>query len=157
MDYHVLNSWTVRDLYPLPLISTILDHLQGKSIFTKFDIRWGYKNIHIREEDQWKAAFKTPFGLYQPKVMFFGLTNLPPTFCRTMERMFHLLTHKYPTELFVYMDDILIATGEDLLRHRLIVHDVLDLLESESYFLHPSKCVFEQRRVEYLGVIVDGS
>jgi hypothetical protein len=55
------------------------------------------------------------------------------------------------------MDDILIATGEDLSRHRLIVHDVLDLLESESYFLRPSKCVFEQRRVEYLGVIVDGS
>jgi hypothetical protein len=74
-----------------------------------------------------------------------------------MERMFRTLTQKYPTELFVYMDNILIATGEDLLRHRLIVHDVLDLLESESYFLRPSKCVFEQRRVEYLGVIVDGS
>jgi hypothetical protein len=74
-----------------------------------------------------------------------------------MEQMFRALTRKYPTELFVYMDDILIATGEDLLRHRLIVHDVLDLLESESYFLRPSKCVFEQRRVEYLGVIVDGS
>jgi hypothetical protein len=72
MDYRILNSWTIRDVYPLPLISTILDHLQGKSIFTKFDIRWGYENIRIREEDQWKAAFKTPFGLYQPKVMFFG-------------------------------------------------------------------------------------
>jgi hypothetical protein len=74
-----------------------------------------------------------------------------------MERMFHSLTQKYPSELFVYMDDILIATGKDLARHRLIVHDVLDLLESESYFLCPSKYVFEQRRVEYLGVIMDGS
>ena len=81
MDYQVLNSWTVKDEYPLPLINTILERLQGKELFTKFDIRWGYENIHIREEDQWKAAFKTPLGLFQPRVMFFGLTNSPATFC----------------------------------------------------------------------------
>ena len=77
MDYRVLNSWMVRDKYPLPLISTILDHLQGKELFTKFDIRWGYENIRIKKEDRWKAAFKTPLGLFQPCVMFFGLTNSP--------------------------------------------------------------------------------
>jgi hypothetical protein len=76
--------------------------------------------------------------------MFFGLTNSPATFSRTMARMFQPLVNKYPNELFVYMDDILIATEDDLQRHRLIVHDVLDLLEVESYFLKPSKCVFEQ-------------
>jgi hypothetical protein len=70
--------------------------------------------------------------------------------------MFRPLVNKYPNELFVYMDDILIATGGDLQRHRLIVHDVLDLLEVESYFLKPSKCVFEQPQVEYLGLIVNG-
>ena len=84
MDYRVLNSLTVRDTYPLPLINTILDQLQGKNLFTKFNIRWGYNNIRIKEEDQWKAAFKTPFGLYQPQVMFFALTNSPATFCRAM-------------------------------------------------------------------------
>jgi hypothetical protein len=73
-----------------------------------------------------------------------------------MTRMFRPLVNKYPNELFVYMDDILIATGGDLQRHRLIVHDVLDLLEVESYFLKPSKCVFEQPQVEYLGLIVNG-
>ena len=88
MDYRVLNSLTVKDTYPLPLINTILDQLQGKNLFTKFDIRWGYNNIWIKEKDQWKATFKTPFGLYQPQVMFFGLTNSPATFCRAMARMF---------------------------------------------------------------------
>ena len=81
MDYRVLNSWTIKDNYPLPLINTILEHLQGKELFTKFDIRWGYENIRIKKEDQWKAAFKTPLGLFQPRVMFFGLTNSPATFC----------------------------------------------------------------------------
>jgi len=114
MDYRPLNSWTVQDTYPLPLISTILEQLQGKKIFTKFDIRWGYNNIRIREEDQWAAAFKTPFGLFQPCVMFFGLTNSPATFSCAMNCMFRRLTNKYPTKLFVYMDDILIATGGDL-------------------------------------------
>ncbi len=73
-----------------------------------------------------------------------------------MNRMFRCLTNKYPTELFVYMDDILIATGGDLPQHRQIVHEVLDLLEEESYFLKPSKCVFEQPQIEYLGIIVNG-
>src|ERR1700733_10012099 len=157
MDYRVLNSWTVRDEYPLPLINTILDHLQGKELFTKFVIRWGYENIRIKESDRWKAAFKTLLGLFQPKVMFFGLTNSPATFCRTMARMFRQLCNKYPTELFVYMDDILIATKHDLVRHREIVNSVLDTLERESYFLRPAKCAFEQKHIEYLGVIVDGN
>ena len=156
MDYRVLNSLTVRDTYPLLLINTILEQLQGKELFTKFDIRWGYNNICIKEEDQWKAAFKTPLGLFQPRVMFFGLTNSPATFCRAMARMFRRLVNKYPTELFVYMDDILIAMKNDLLRHRQIVDEVLDLLAKESYFLRPSKCIFEQTRVEYLGLVVDG-
>src|SRR6202012_1022819 len=123
---------------------------------TKLDLRWGFNNIRIKEEDQWKVAFKTPYGMYKPAVMLFGLCNSPATFCCAMARTFRPLTNKYPTELFVYVDDILIATGDNLERHRQIVHDVLDLLEEESYFLHPTKCTFEQRRVEYLGVVVEG-
>ena len=154
MDYCILNSWTIRNEYPLPLISMILDHLQGKELFTKFDIHWGYENIHIKEEDRWKAAFKTPLEVFQPKVMFFGLTNSPTTFCHTMVRMFHPLCDKYPTKLFVYMDDILITTKNDLTHHCVIIDTMLDLLAKESYFLCPSKCVFEQTHIEYLGVIV---
>ena len=87
MDYRTLNKWTVCDNYPLPLISNIIERLQGKTLFSKFDICWGYNNIRIKEEDHWKAAFKTPFGLYEPTVMYFGLTNSPATFCRAMQKM----------------------------------------------------------------------
>jgi hypothetical protein len=59
IDYRVLNSWTTRDVYPLPLIGSIINRLQGKSVFTKLDLRWGFNNIQIKEEDHWKAAFKT--------------------------------------------------------------------------------------------------
>jgi len=84
IDYRHLNTWSIKDTYPLPLISDILTSLSGKTLFSKFDIRWGYHNIRIKEEDQWKAAFKTPRGLFIPRVMTFGLTNAPATFARTM-------------------------------------------------------------------------
>ncbi len=79
-DYQKLNEQTIQDNYPLPLIKTILEQLQGRSLFTKFDIRWGYNNIRIKEGDEWKAAFKTLKGLFEPRVMFFELTNSPATF-----------------------------------------------------------------------------
>jgi Reverse transcriptase (RNA-dependent DNA polymerase) len=86
--------------------------------------------------------------------MYFGLTNSPPTFQKTMDRLFRPLKDKYPGMLFVYMDDILIATNDDLSLHRRIVHDVLDLLEDESFFLKPSKCKFERSSIDYLGIVV---
>jgi RNase H-like domain found in reverse transcriptase/Reverse transcriptase (RNA-dependent DNA polymerase) len=95
-----------------------------------------------------------PYGLYQPNVMYFGLTNSPPTFQKTMDHLFCPLKDKYPGMLFVYMDDILIATHDDLPLHRQIVHDVLNLLEAESFFLKPSKCKFERSSIDYLGIIV---
>jgi len=79
-DYRKLNKQTICNTYPLPLIKTILEQLEGKSLFTKFDIWWGYNNIQIKEGDKWKAAFKTPKGLFEPCVMFFGLTNSLATF-----------------------------------------------------------------------------
>ena len=156
MDYRELNKWTVRDEYPLPLIGNIMDHLQGKNLFTKLDIRWGYNNIRIKEEDRWKAAFKTPFGLFEPTVMYFGLTNSPATFCRAVKKMLRPLINKYPGELFDYIDDILIATKDNLPRHQQIVDEVFTLFTKESYFLRPAKCEFEKKRIEYLGLIVDG-
>jgi hypothetical protein len=78
-------------------------------------------------------------------------------FCRAMSRMSKSLTDKYPTELFIYVDNILIATSDDLERHHQIVHDVLDLLTEESYFLCPTKCTFEQSHITYLGIIVDSN
>jgi hypothetical protein len=157
VDYRALNNLTVRNVYPLPLIGSIINHLQGKSLFTKLDLRWGFNNIQIKESDQWKAAFKTPFGMHKPKVLPFGLSNAPATFCHAMNRLFKVLTDRYPTELFVYVDDILIATGDDTSRHHQIVGEVLHLLASESYFLRPAKCSFEQTSITYLGVIMENN
>jgi hypothetical protein len=101
------------------------------------------------------VAFKTPYRLFQPNVMFFGLTNSPATFQWFMDQIFHSLKNKYPDEIFIYMDDILIAIGDDLARHRQIVQEVLEVLRKESLFLKLSKCKFEQKKAEYLGILVE--
>ena len=81
-DYHKLNDITVKNAYPLPLIPDIMDRITTAKAkyFTKLDIRWGYNNVCIKEGDERKAAFWTNCGLFEPLVMFFGLTNSPATF-----------------------------------------------------------------------------
>jgi hypothetical protein len=71
-----------------PLIPSVIDHLTGCTLFTKFDICWGYNNIWIKLGDKWKAAFLTLKGLFEPTVMFFGLTNSPATFQMMMNTIF---------------------------------------------------------------------
>jgi hypothetical protein len=143
-DYRAVNSWTERDVYPMPHIEQILEQLNGKVLFTTLDIRDGYNNIRVRPEDQWKLAFKLPEGTYAPQVMFFGMTNAPAVFQRTMDRIFAVLKNKYPGCIFVYMDDILIATPDDEELHAEIVNAVLDMLAAEDFFLKLSKCSFHQ-------------
>jgi len=87
-DYHPINNWTVKNKYPLPLIPQLVDHLRGCSLYTKFDIRWGYNNVRIKKGNEWKAAFMTNEGLFKPTVMFFGLTNSPATFQTMMNLVF---------------------------------------------------------------------
>ena len=79
-DYRYLNEWTIKNNYPLLLISDVLENIRTKRVFTKMDLRWGYNNVRIKEGDEWKAAFTTLEGSFEPTVMFFGLTNLPTTF-----------------------------------------------------------------------------
>ena len=74
-DYRYVNSHTIKDVYPLPLISDLIDKVKNATTFTKFDIQWGYNNIQIKDRDQWKAAFITHKGLFEPTVMF--PSNLP--------------------------------------------------------------------------------
>jgi hypothetical protein len=130
--------------------------LQGHMLFTKFDIRSGYNNVRICEGDEWKAAFQTPEGHWQPKVMYFGQCNVPLTFQRIMDKLMCPLKNKYPGMVWVYMDDILISTPPDLELHRRIVYDVLDALEAASFFLQVAKCVFEVTKIEYLGLLING-
>ena len=96
------------------------------------------------ETSRWAAAFKTRFGTYEPTVMPFGLSNAPASFQRCMDRALRPLTNKYPEDLFCYMDDIIVATNDNLALHQKIVHALLDLLEKEAFSLKPSKCQFEK-------------
>ena len=79
-----MNESTVKNRYPLPLIQELVDKLKGSGVFSKLDVRWGYNNVRIKEGDEWKAAFRTNRGLFEPNVMFFGLSNSPSTFSAYM-------------------------------------------------------------------------
>jgi len=87
-----------------------IDHLQGCSLYTKFDIHWGYNNVHIKGGDEWKAAFMTNEGLFEPTVMFFGLTNSPATFQTIMNSVF--APEIAEQWLTVYMDNMAIHTAK---------------------------------------------
>lgn len=150
-DYRKLNEMTIKNRYPLPLISELVNKLRGAKVFTKLDIRWGYNNIRIKEGDEWKAAFRTNRGLFEPLVMFFGLTNSPATFQTMMNDILRELINE--GKVIVYLDDILIFT-DTLEEHRLIVKRVLEILERNQLYLKPQKCEFERSEVEYLGVII---
>jgi hypothetical protein len=151
-DYRYLNDWTIKNGYPLPRISEILDRIKNAKYFTKFDVRWGYNNVQIRKEDQWKAAFKTNRGLFEPTVMFFGMCNSPATFQAMMDSIFSDMVER--NEVLVYMDDILIfaKTQEELDR---LTREVLKRLRDNDLFLKPKKCEFNKTEMEYLGLIVE--
>jgi Reverse transcriptase (RNA-dependent DNA polymerase) len=104
-DYWYLNDWTVKNAYLLPLVSEIMDKLKGAKYFSKFDVWWGYNNIQIRSGDEWKAAFKTNWELYEPTVMFFRMCNSPATFQAMMDKIFKKKIEE--NLIIVYMDDIL--------------------------------------------------
>ena len=159
-DYRPLNKWTIKNRNVSPLIPATIDRLSGCTLFTKFDVRWGYNNIRIKPGDEWKAAFLTPEGLFEPKVMFFGLTNSPATFQMMMNTIFR----KEVAEgwLSVYMDDIAIHSKKRPMeteeqhrqRHKIYVQHVLDKLEKHDLYLKPEKCAFEKDEIDYLGVII---
>ena len=159
-DYRKLNEQTIHDTYPLPLIPDLIQQIEDAWVFTKFDIRWGYNNIRIKEGDQWKAVFKTCFGTFQPEVMYFGMSNSPPTFQMFMNMILAATQDKHRplgTEILDYMDDILIASKgtASIHDHRAAVRDVLQVLQDYDLFLKPEKCVWESPRVDYLGLILE--
>ena len=150
-DYRALNAITVKNKYPLPLISELIEKLRGARYFTKLDVQWVFNNVRMKEGDEWKATFHTNHRLFKPLVMFFGLTNSPTTFQTMMNNIFRELIAE--GVVVVYLDDILIFT-ETLEQHREITRRVLKLFEENQLFLKPDKCEFEQTKVEYLGVII---
>jgi hypothetical protein len=147
-DYRALNMITRKNRYPLPLIDDLIHRLKDARYFTKLDVCWGYNNICIRKGDEWKATFRTNRGLFEPLVMYFGLTNSPATFQMMMNEIFQeLITEGV---ISVYLDDILIFTNS-LEEHRRITCLVL---HKHKLYLRPEKCEFEKVRIKYLGVII---
>ncbi|PIL36563.1 hypothetical protein GSI_00252 [Ganoderma sinense ZZ0214-1] len=150
-DYRQLNDITIKNRYPLPLVSDLIDRLKKAKYFTKLDIHWGYNNVRIKTSDEWKAAFVTNRGLFEPNVMFFGLANSPSTFSALMNDIFKDLI--ILGKVTIYLDDILIFTN-DIEEHHTLVCEVLKHLAERDLFCKPEKCEFKQPKVEYLGVLV---
>ena len=150
-DYRDLNSGTIEDKYPIPLISDLIDKLHGSKIFTKLDLRADYNNVRIKEGDEHKAAFKTKRGLFEPLVMFFRLCNSPATFQKMMNEIFKDMIDE--GWILIYMDDILIHSIEQTLQTERTKR-VLQRLTEHDLYLKIEKCKFNQKEVEFLGMII---
>jgi len=161
IDYRPLNAVTRKDVTPLPNLKQCIENLQGMELFSKFDICWGYNNICIREGNQWKAAFKTCQGLFEPKVMFFGMSNSPASFQRFMNGILEELYEHFEKKgicniqqiLQNYMDDCGIGTLlKDFALHVEIIHFLFNLLTCHGLHLKLSKSVFMQPQMDFLGI-----
>jgi len=108
MDYRKLNRQTVKNNYPLPLITELVDNMGSKRVLTKMDLWWGYNNVRVKEGDEWKAAFTIHVGSFEPVVMFFGMTNLPATFQAMMNEILRDMINEGKVAAFV--DDVLVGT-----------------------------------------------
>ncbi|GFV14198.1 retrovirus-related Pol polyprotein from transposon opus [Trichonephila clavipes] len=153
VDYRKLNIVTKKDVYPLPRIDDTLDCLKGANFFSSMDLRSGYWQIEIDEADREQTAFITPEGLYEFKVMPFGLCNAPAIFERMMD---NLLRHFKWTMCLCYLDDIIVfsETFEDhLIRLRL----VLKCLQEAGLKLNSKKCLFAAQEVKILGHLVSSN
>jgi len=136
-DYRYLNEWTIKYNYPLPLISDIVENIGTKKVFTKMDLRWGYNNVWIKEEDEWKAAFTTPKGSFKPTVMFFGLTNSLATFQAIMNKLLRDLINMGKVAAFI--DDVIVGTKTEE-GHNEIVAGMIKRLEENDLYVKPEKC-----------------
>ena len=150
-DYHYLNEWMIKNNYPLPLISDVLEKIGTKKLFTKMDLRWGYNNVRIKEGDKWKAVFTMPEGSFEPTVMFFGLTNSPATFQAMMNKLLRDLINT--GKVAVFIDDVIVGTETEE-GHDELVAEVVKRLEKNDLYVKPEKCKWKVREVEFLGVVI---
>jgi len=151
MDYRNLNSQTIKNNYLLPLITELIDNMGSKKVFTKMDLRWGFNNVRIKEGDEWKGAFTTHIGSFEPTVMFFGMTNSPATFQAMMNEILRDLINEGKVAAFV--DDVLVGTETEE-RHDEIVEEILKRLEENDLYIKPEKCVWKVKKVGFLGVVI---
>ena len=152
-DWRELNKITVKNEACLPNIDDIFDTIQGSKYFTKLDLRSGYNQVRVRDEDVAKTAINTPLGHYEFKVMGFGLCNAPATFQSLMNDVLRPYLRKF---VVVFLDDILIFS-RNWKEHVKHVRLVLETLRKHQLYCKPSKCLFGATETLYLGHCVTGS
>ncbi|KAI3712422.1 hypothetical protein L1987_70978 [Smallanthus sonchifolius] len=151
IDYHELNKLTIKNRYPLPHIDDLFDQLQGSTCFSKIDLRSGYHQLRVLDEDIPKTAFRTRYGHYEFMVIPFGLTNAHAVFMDLMNRVCKPYLHKF---VIVFIDDILVYSKTKA-EHEQHLRLILELLKKEQLYAKFSKCEFWLKEVQFLGHIVN--
>ncbi|KAJ9525450.1 hypothetical protein QJQ45_003145 [Haematococcus lacustris] len=153
VDFRALNQQTLKNRYPLPRIDDLLDQLSGAQVFSKIDLRSGYHQIRVAEDDIPKTAFRTRYGHYEFTVLPFGLCNAPATFQQLMNDVFKPHLDDF---VLVYLDDILVfsKSAADHERH---LHLTLSLLRQHQLCANLAKCAFWLDTVDFLGHIVSAA
>ncbi|GKE85830.1 putative reverse transcriptase domain-containing protein [Tanacetum coccineum] len=151
IDFWELNKLTVKNRYPLPRIDDLFDQLQGSSVYLKIDLRSGYLQLKVRDEDSPKTAFRTRYGHYEFQVMSFGLTNAHAVFMDLMNRVCKPYLDKF---LIVFIDDILIYSRNKE-EHADHLRITLELLRKEKLYAKFSKCYFWISIVQFLRHMID--
>jgi len=154
IDYCSLNEQTVKNNYPLPLITDLINSMGSKKVFTKMDLRWGFNNVRIKEGDKWKRVFTMYVGSFEPTIMFFGMTNLPAMFQAMMNEILRDMINKGKVAAFV--DDVLVGTETEE-GHDEIIEEVLRRLEENDLYVKLEKCVWKVRKIGFLGVVIGPS
>jgi len=129
----------------------VIENIGIKKIFMKIDLRWGYNNIRIKEKDKWKVAFTTPEGLFEPTVMFFGLTNSLATFQAMMNELLRDLVNM--GKIAVFIDNVMVRTeGEE--GHDKLIEEVIRRLAENNLYVKLEKYKWKMREVKFLGVVI---